>query len=212
MVGNPAGRVGRIQEDCTRAGVTAAASRSMSSSQPMLPKLIGTDTGVPPRCPQPRRCSARTASGRELRRRCQRSSAQQLDGLHARTGDEKPLGVKGPLIDAGVVVGESLSQFRQTALVGVECLAVLQRGFGRLADEPGCWQIALTNPERDQVAASARARRSQSRQFRFPEPRGQERAERREATGTREPLFSTPNMERAGKGRPVDDHTKPVAA
>ncbi len=54
-----------------------------------------------------------------------------------------------------MIMGQSLTQFRNTGLPGVECLAVDNALLGRVADEIRRRQVALAHPERNETFASA---------------------------------------------------------
>ncbi len=52
---------------------------------------------------------------------------------------------------AFVITAQRLAQFWNTALPGIEGLAIVQTIDGRLIDEVGAWQIAFADPQRQEV-------------------------------------------------------------
>src|SRR5262245_48120615 len=61
-----------------------------------------------------------------------------------------------PLVEMSrIIVRHRLSEFGYAALVGVECLAGVQRGDRSVADELRSRAVAFADPERDQAFAVA---------------------------------------------------------
>ena len=83
-----------------------------------------------------------------------------LDRVHAADGDEEILrrersASRRRAVDAGHVGGDRRAQLRHAALVGVEGLAAVERGLGRLADERRRRQVALADPQWNQPLPAA---------------------------------------------------------
>ena len=58
-------------------------------------------------------------------------------------------------IDARHVAGDRVAQIGDAALMGVERLAAIERGLGRVGDEGRRRQVAFADPQRDQALAAA---------------------------------------------------------
>ena len=85
---------------------------------------------------------------------------RDLDCVHAADGDEEILGRESAAsgrraVDVGHVGGDRRAELGHAALVGVECLAAVERGLGRLADERRRRQVALADPQRNEPLPAA---------------------------------------------------------
>ncbi len=85
------------------------------------------------------------------------SVERQLDGMHARAGDDEFLLGEALAEMPDVIAGERLPQFGDAFLPGIEGLAAGQRPGSGIGDEGGRRQVALAGPERDHAVAVAAA-------------------------------------------------------
>jgi hypothetical protein len=77
--------------------------------------------------------------------------AGQDDRLHARTGDGDPVRRAVDAVERAGIARDRLPQLRDAALPRVERLARMHRALGRIADEARRRQVALAEPQRNDV-------------------------------------------------------------
>ena len=80
---------------------------------------------------------------------------RDLDRLHAGAGDEEFLGREVAAVEARVIAGQRVAQFRDAALPRIERLTGGERLRGGLGDEGGRGEIAFARPKPHDAVASA---------------------------------------------------------
>ena len=89
-----------------------------------------------------------------------RQARGDFERVHAADGDEEALGrefaaARRRAVDARHVARDRLAQLGDAALMGVEGLAAVERGLGRVDDEARRRPVALADPQRDQALPAA---------------------------------------------------------